>query len=210
MNNPITRKVIALWNQNRGWIPGDAYTELAEALGIDPARLTHFDPRQMRQVEGRPATFADLHVGEGMRSLGVYRLFFKAALAKVKSARAAYDEEVRDWYENGPGQNPDWRTEGDRFGNTWSWNAGGDGHTFPHCIHGVSRWVDYDCACGACEDSLTDLQEARGIAREAWLRFNDRWDWFQSAPGDLQNQQPEAYKALTAWVFASWAEPIGD
>lgn len=25
-------------------------------------------------------------------------------------------------------------------------------HTMPYCVHGVSRWADYDCACFACEE----------------------------------------------------------
>lgn len=26
-----------------------------------------------------------------------------------------------------------------------------EGYRAPHCIHGADMWVDYDCACGACE-----------------------------------------------------------
>lgn len=26
------------------------------------------------------------------------------------------------------------------------------GHRHNYCFHGVNMWVDYDCACGACED----------------------------------------------------------
>ena len=58
---------------------------------------------------------------------------------RQKAAYDAYEEDVRDWYKNGDGR---------------STKDGGRGHSYPYCFHGVSRWVDYDCACGACEDSM--------------------------------------------------------
>lgn len=33
----VVERVLALWDRERGWIPGAAREELAEALGIDPA-----------------------------------------------------------------------------------------------------------------------------------------------------------------------------
>jgi hypothetical protein len=39
----VTQAVIDLWNRNNGWIPGMAFRELAEALGVDPDRLVHYD-----------------------------------------------------------------------------------------------------------------------------------------------------------------------
>lgn len=39
----VAEKVVALWNDCNGWIPGGSYKELAEALGVDPDRLIHFD-----------------------------------------------------------------------------------------------------------------------------------------------------------------------
>ena len=36
----------------------------------------------------------------------------------------------------------------------------------PHyCIHGVNMWVDWDCVCGYCEESLQPLEEALILAR---------------------------------------------
>lgn len=52
-----TQAVVDLWNMGHGWIPGAAYKELAEALGVDPMRLDHYDPSQPegeRQVPGVP------------------------------------------------------------------------------------------------------------------------------------------------------------
>lgn len=135
-------------------------------------------------------TFAEIHItGEGFRHVSVYRLFFKAALREVRANHEAYEAEVRDWYENGEGAAPDWRTEHDDEGHTWRWNAGGLGHTFPYCIHGSSLQTDYDNICGWCEDSSSITDEARLRAREQYLRFNDRWDWATSAPGDLGHEE---------------------
>jgi hypothetical protein len=65
----------------------------------------------------------------------------------------------------------------------------------------MSLWSDYDNICGGCEDSVSIYEDARGIAREAWLRFCDRWDWYQSMPIDFQAQEPEAYKAIHRWLW---------
>lgn len=51
--NKTAERVIALWNDNNGWLPGAAYRELAEALGVDPSRLTHWDWDMTKRVEGR-------------------------------------------------------------------------------------------------------------------------------------------------------------
>lgn len=129
-------------------------------------------------------TFGQIHItGEGFRSVGVYRAFYLAALRTVRAARAKYEADVRDWYENGDGRSPDYVT--DESGHRY--NVGGQGHAYPECIHGASLWTDYDNICGGCEESLTASEEARGIARERYLRFNQRWDWVCNAPGDLNH-----------------------
>lgn len=40
----------------------------------------------------------------------------------------------------------------------------------PHyCYHGTNMWVDWDCACGWCEDGMDTVhEEALRIAQNAW------------------------------------------
>jgi len=38
-NNPVIAAVIALWNEEGGWIPGAARERLAEALGVPVEQL---------------------------------------------------------------------------------------------------------------------------------------------------------------------------
>lgn len=42
-SEPVIERVINLWNNEGGWIPGAAYRQLAEALGVSPDRLIHWD-----------------------------------------------------------------------------------------------------------------------------------------------------------------------
>lgn len=49
----VVERIINLWNSDEGWIPGDAYKELAEALGVSVDRLTHWDSDKGKRVEGR-------------------------------------------------------------------------------------------------------------------------------------------------------------
>lgn len=125
-------------------------------------------------------TFAEIHIdGKGFRTVAMYRLFFKGWLRKVRQHRADYEQEVRDWYEENPG------------------------YQFPHCIHGSSLVTDYDNICGGCEDSATVVDEARGYAREGYLRFIDRLNWVLEAPGDLNYETREG---LVTWAMAPWTE----
>ena len=80
------------------------------------------------------------------------------AIQRVKALRkreADYAAEVDAWYRSGDGRAPNWRTEPDGR----RWNAGGRGYTFPTCIHGTSRWTDYDNICGPCEDGPENVYE---------------------------------------------------
>jgi hypothetical protein len=94
------------------------------------------------------------------------------ALHMVHQAKArydAYEKDVRDWYEHGDGR---------------STRDGGRGHSYPYCIHGVSRWVDYDCACGSCEDGwgsydyLRELEVAKEMAKDAFQTMQERIDLY--------------------------------
>lgn len=128
-------------------------------------------------------SFLEIHfTGEGFRTLSTYRRFFAAALAEVRKREADYDEEVRAWYEEGEGRP---RSEG------------GSGYRFPHCIHGASLWTDYDNICGWCEDSSTAIEQAIVFGRERFLRFVQRWEWVNAAPGDLDY---DTRKGLLHWA----------
>ena len=35
------------------------------------------------------------------------------------------------------------------------------GHRHRYCFHGVNMWVDYDCACGLCEDGEINEYSSR-------------------------------------------------
>lgn len=156
-------------------------------------------------------TFGEIHInGQGMRQVSIYRLFFKAALRAVRKREADYDAEVRDWYENGDGAAPDWRTSSDDEGHTWRWNAGGQGYTFPYCIHGVSRWVDYDCACGWCEDSSTTVDLARVEARTNFLRFVEHWEWTMAAPNTISDEVRRELHAQLTNLFPRLDTVSGD
>lgn len=45
-------RVIDLWNEQGGWIPGTAYEALADALGVEVDRLTHYDKAIRQRVQG--------------------------------------------------------------------------------------------------------------------------------------------------------------
>lgn len=152
-------------------------------------------------------TFREIHMnGEGFHTLGVYRLFFRAELQAALKRRADYDAEVEEWYEEGDGRSPEWTTIG-----TQPWfnenlhnpnraiNIGGLGYRFPHCMHGSDLTTDYDNICGGCEESTTAIEEAMLYARERFLRFNDRWDWINSAPGDLNH---DTRNDLLKWAIS--------
>lgn len=74
----------------------------------------------------------------------------KMVLALLRQSRARYDVYLSD-------------CEDDRR----------NGYRPHYCRHGVSLWVDYDCACGRCEDEgnywdyLTELSNARWEVRNA-------------------------------------------
>jgi hypothetical protein len=151
-------------------------------------------------------SFYEIHfTGEGFRTLGVYRLFFKAALQEANQRVADYEAELKDWYENGDGRPVRMVEHSDSdSGVIYHINEGGHGHTFPVCIHGTSLWTDYDNICAGCEEGETPIQYAIVRGREQWLRFNDRWDWVTSAPGDLDN---DVRNGLFEWATSLFPKP---
>lgn len=40
------------------------------------------------------------------------------------------------------------------------------GHRHNYCFHGVNMWVDYDCACGLCEDGEINEYSSREEIKE--------------------------------------------
>lgn len=130
--------------------------------------------------------------------MSMYRMFFQAAVKVVQDYRDQYEADVKDWYENGEGADPDWRTESDDEGHVWRWNAGGLGHRYPRCIHGTDLTTDYDNICGGCEDPMTVLQEASYLARDWCAKWQARTTWINQKPGDMPIALMEA---LTEWAF---------
>lgn len=103
------------------------------------------------------------------------------ALHLVEQSRrryAIYEEDVRLWYRHGDGR---------------PYDKGGKGHSYPYCIHGVSLWTDYDCACGRCEDGegywdyLRELGYARWEAKRRFDVHTRRIDTFVQIQNEIRN-----------------------
>lgn len=43
------------------------------------------------------------------------------------------------------------------------------GYRPSHCRHGANLWVDYDCACGLCEDEGNYWHDSREWERAKWF-----------------------------------------
>lgn len=117
------------------------------------------------------------------------------ALHMVRQSKArydAYEEDVRDWYEHGDGRSSD---------------RGGRGYTYPYCMHGVSRWVDYDCACGACEDGdgywdyLRELHLAKHMAKQAFKVMDERVQLYVKA-SNMGMPLSDDWRKMNDWVMA--------
>ena len=96
---------------------------------------------------------------------------------------AAYDADVARWYQH-------------RHIN--------QGLAYPVCIHGVSRYYDYDCACGACEDGDGYFDYLR-VAREALYEAQLRWDNYWKAQHAYITMISLGYDAEKAGQFSQWA-----
>jgi hypothetical protein len=103
-------------------------------------------------------------------------------LRTLKARDAAYEEDVREWYSRGEG-----RTHG---------------YTYPACIHGTSRWTDYDNICGPCEDGLSNYELALGQAWSEWRTFEARCEWARVRPDDMPG---DLLERIMAWAM----EPLG-
>lgn len=120
----------------------------------------------------------------------VARQILDAEIAKFE----AYEREVEEWYAEGDGRPVD---------------AGGKGYTFPACIHGTSRWTDYDNICGPCEDGWGYFdwhREARYAVESAKYRLaavEARQEWYRNCPQHYR-MPDELNNALIKWIY----EPI--
>jgi hypothetical protein len=116
-------------------------------------------------------SFYEIHfTGEGFRSLGVYKHFYRVALQRLLAVEAQYEADVKDWYENGDGRPT---------------SEGGRGYRYPECIHGSSLWTDYDNICGPCELGATAVALAIGEARTRWLTFVGVYEWMSATPAAI-------------------------
>lgn len=89
-------------------------------------------------------------------------------LHAIRKHEAAYEADVKHWYEHGDGRPT---------------SEGGRGHLYPYCIHGAYLWVDHDIPCGVCEmdqgrATWRAVHEAAFAVRESDLRVQ----WLASRP----------------------------
>lgn len=79
-------------------------------------------------------------------------------------------------------------------------------YSFPACIHGTSRWTDYDNICGPCEDGLgywdysTFARMAIDQATSDLEEFHKRQDLYR----DLSKAKAPIADDMIGWVI----EPI--
>jgi len=120
-------------------------------------------------------------------------------LKRYKASEVEYWEDVDAWYRSGEGRSPKWVTDSDGR----RYNMGGRGYSYPSCIHGSSRWTDYDNICGPCEDGYSVYQRALWEARGKAAEHRRRVDWLITAPDSLKRRTDEFLK-LVEWA----SEPI--
>ena len=130
----------------------------------------------------------------------VYNRVVLSELRKFKKADAEYQEDREEWYRNGDGRSPRYRTDPET-GRTH--NYGGKGYSYPYCQHGTSNWTDYDNICGRCEDGYSVYQMAIWSAQEKVSEYNRRIDWLLSAPKSLSGAMQ---RELIDWALS----PIKD
>ena len=112
----------------------------------------------------------------------VYRMALQI-IDKERKAWEAYDEDVARWYRH-------------RHIN--------QGLAYPNCFHGVSRWVDYDCACGACEMD-GHYFDYLSVARMALYQAQQRWDNYWKAVDAYITMTTLHYDQEKGGQFHQWA-----
>ena len=71
----------------------------------------------------------------------------------VSSNAMSFDDRVNDLVESIVRQQEDYIEECHEYAKS--------GHRHNYCFHGVNMWVDYDCACGLCEDGAINEYSSR-------------------------------------------------
>lgn len=137
-----------------------------------------------------------------------HRKILRLALHFYREGQAAvdaYNDEVAEWYRRGDGRAPNWRVEITEDGEVYRYNAGGQGYAFPQCIHGSSRWTDYDNICWGCEESFLPNDRAYCLAKakQALTECERRVDMVTGLLMESTLDQ-SAKDALIAWAV----EPV--
>lgn len=80
----------------------------------------------------------------------------------VSSIEMSFDDRVQELIENIIQRQNDYLAECYEYAES--------GHRHNYCFHGVNMWVDYDCACGLCEDGeineYSDREEIKEYAED--------------------------------------------
>lgn len=122
---------------------------------------------------------------------------------------ARHEADVREWYTHGDGASPRYMQDPDGGGAV---NVGGRGYTYPECVHGTSRWTDWDNICGGCEEGASLADIYIGQVRHAFRQFQER----NLAVKDLRDSgynSTEQLRPLYEWSFEpidGWITRIGE
>lgn len=65
------------------------------------------------------------------------------------------------------------------------------GHRHRFCFHGVNMWVDYDCACGLCEDGEINEYSSREEIEEYAKEVVESEIFLEKAKEDRKNKMIE-------------------
>lgn len=99
-----------------------------------------------------------------------------------------------------------------RDGDGRSVTDGGKGYDFPACIHGMSRWTDYDNICGGCEDGWGYWDYARTLEMYAdQVRFaRKQWERRAAKVSEFLNGIPRSEETTELRsVLVDWSlEPM--
>ena len=107
-------------------------------------------------------------------------------LRALKAADAAYEEEVREWYQSGDGR---------------SRSQGGKGYAFPYCRHGMSLWTDYDNICGGCEAGEGNYTIALRMGYASHAEVERRMAAIYALPADVPQV---ARDEMVQWAIAAF------
>ena len=109
---------------------------------------------------------------------------------------ARYEADVAAWYRDGDGRPV---------------AEGGKGYSYPECVHGTSRWTDYDNICGGCEGDYGYWDYSRELAdayRDAVWAFSQRDERYSSVSNVVGNGRVpfDIRVALAEWALAPVSE----